>query len=78
MRYELLIWKKKDRDLVVYALFDRGVLQNIEIGRVFAVPCWAACHMVKEAKEGKKKARHLWRNAHSINSQFKMWPRNPD
>jgi hypothetical protein len=62
----------------VYALFDRGVLQNNEIGRVFTVFCWAACHMVKEAKEGKKKARQLWINAHGMNSQFKMWPRNPD
>jgi predicted transcriptional regulator len=55
-----------------YALWDRGVFQNYEIGRVFGVSYSAVSHIVKDVKGRMKKDRQLGRKVQSINSQFKM------
>jgi putative transposase len=64
--------RKEDRNLVVYALWDRGLLQNEEIGRVFGVSYSAVSHIVKDVKERMKKAPQLGSKVQSINSQFKI------
>jgi DNA-binding CsgD family transcriptional regulator len=61
---------KRCRD--TYHLWDRGLLQNEEIGRVFGISYSAVSHIVKDVKERMKKAPQLGSKVQSINSQFKI------
>ncbi len=40
--------KKEDRDLVVYALWEKGLFKNEEIGQVFGLSYSAVSHIVKD------------------------------
>jgi len=53
-------------------MWDRGALQNDEIGRVFGVSCLAASHIGKNVKDRMKKDPQLGREVQSINSPSKM------
>lgn len=63
---------KEDRDLVVYALWKRGLFRNDDIGRVFGVSYSAVSHIVKEVKERIKEDPRMGNQTKRINSQFKM------
>lgn len=64
--------RKEDRDLAVYALWERGVFRNDDIGRVFGVSYSAVSHIVTEVKERMNKDPQFKRKVQKINSQFKM------
>jgi chromosomal replication initiation ATPase DnaA len=63
---------KEDRDLVVYALWERGLFRNDDIGRVFGVSYSTVSHIVKEVKERIKEDPRMGNQTKRINSQFKM------
>lgn len=64
--------KKEDRDLVVYALWEKGLFKNEEIGQVFGLSYSAVSHIVKDVKVGIKETPRLGSRAKRLNSQFKM------
>lgn len=64
--------KKEDRDLVVYALWEKGLFQNDEIGQVFGLTYSAVSHIVKEVRGRIQKDPRVGRKVKKLNSQFKM------
>ena len=63
---------KRDRDLVIHALWQNGMFQNAEIGQLFGLSYSAVSHIAKDLKEQVRKAPQLGSKAKRINSQFKM------
>jgi hypothetical protein len=63
---------KEDGDLVVYALWEKGLFRNDEIGQVFGLSYSAISHIVKDMRIRIKKDPKLGNRAKRINSQFKM------
>ena len=63
---------KEDRDVVVYALWEKGVFRNEEIAKVFGLSYSAVSHIVRELKELIEKDPRVSSKAKRINSQFKM------
>jgi predicted transcriptional regulator len=57
---------------VVYALWEKGLFQNDEIGQVFGLSYSAVSHIVKETRARIKQDPGMGRRAKNINSQFKM------
>lgn len=64
--------KKEDRDLVIYALWERGVFKNEELGQVFGVSYSAVSHIVRGVKDQMKKNPLIKKRMEKLNSQFKM------
>lgn len=63
---------KEYRDLVLYALWERGVFRNEENGQAFGLSYWAVSHIVRDVKEQIMKALWVGSNANRVNSQFEM------
>ncbi len=63
---------KEDRDLAIYALWERGVFGNEELGQVFGVSYSAVSHIVRGVKERMKKNPLIEKRTEKLNSQFKM------
>ena len=61
---------KKDRDIVVYALWEMGLFRNEEIGEVFGVSYSAVSHIVGDVREMMKKDPRIEGKVKKINSQF--------
>lgn len=64
--------EKEDRDLAVYALWERGAFRNDDIGRAFGVSYSAVSHIVRNVKERMNNDPQFRRRVQKINSQFKM------
>ena len=63
---------KEDRDLVLYALWEKGVFRNEEIGQVLGLSNSGVSHIVRDVKEQSKKDPRVGSKVKRINSQFKM------
>jgi len=63
---------KEDRDVVVYALWEKGVFRNEEIARVLGLSYSAVSHIVKSVKEQLDEDPQVVSKISRINSQFKM------
>jgi putative transposase len=63
---------KKDRDILVYALWEMGLFRNEEIGQIFGVSYSAVSHIVGVVREMMKKDPEMESKVKRINSQFKM------
>jgi REP element-mobilizing transposase RayT len=63
---------KEERDLLVYLLWERGILTNEQIGRIFGFSYSSVSHIVKRAKNEIEQNPELRTKYQSINSQFKM------
>ena len=68
------VWgeKKEDRDLVVYALWEKGLFKNVEIGHVFGLTYSAVSHIVKDMRVRINNDPKLGSRVKRVNSQFKM------
>jgi hypothetical protein len=63
---------KDDRDLAFYALWEKGVFRNQEIGQVFRISYSAVSHIVKDVKDRIKKDPRVGGRAKRVDSQFKI------
>ena len=63
---------KEDRDLLLYALWEKGVFRNEEIGKVFGLFYSAFSHIVRNAKEQIKKDHRVVSKVKRVNPHFKM------
>lgn len=64
--------RKEDRDLVIYALWEKGLFRNEEIGQVFGLSYSAVSHILKEVRVRIKKDPRMGSKTKRINSQFKI------
>ena len=57
---------------MVYALWEKGLFRNEEIGQVYGLSYSAVSHIVKDVKVRIKETPRLGSRAKRLNSQFKM------
>ena len=62
---------KKDRDVLIYSLWDTGLFSNEEIGHLFGISYSAVSHVIAEMKRNKSDPV-LQSKFRKINSQFKI------
>ena len=63
----------KDRDVMIYALWETGLFSNEQIGRLFGITYSAVSHVIAEVK-GNKSDPALQSKLRKINAQFKICP----
>jgi putative transposase len=63
---------KEDRDLLIYALWEKGLFRNEEIGRLFGVSYSAVSHIASDVRELTQKDPQVRNKVSRINSQFKI------
>jgi len=63
---------KENRDLLIYFLWNTGVLTNERIGRIFGLTYSSVSHAVKEVQSKLSASKELREKYRGINSQFKV------
>jgi len=63
---------KYKRDLIVYFLWNKGLMTNEKLGRLFNMSYSAISHSVKIFKEKMKNDKKVKNQFEEINSQFKL------
>ncbi len=64
--------EKIRRDLIIYLLWNRGLMTNDQLGRLFNISYSAVSHNVKKFKEELTKDKKLKKRFDLYNSQFKL------
>ena len=63
---------KHKRDLIVYLLWNKGLMTNEKLGRLFNMSYSAISHCVKTFKEKMNKDKKVKNQFEKLNSQFKL------
>jgi REP element-mobilizing transposase RayT len=63
---------KHQRDLMIYLLWNQGVVTNQQVGRFFNISVSAVSHSVKAFQRKMKEDNNLKATVDAINSQFKL------
>ena len=63
---------KHKRDLIVYCLWNKGLMTNEQLGRLFNISYSAISHSVKIFKEEMSKDKKVKSQFEKVNSQFKL------
>ncbi|MGA9178526.1 MAG: hypothetical protein WBZ05_14890, partial [Desulfobacterales bacterium] len=63
---------KHKRDLLVYLFWNKGVMTNEQLGRVFNISHSAVSHSVKVFKEKMINDKKVKNQFDAINSQFRL------
>lgn len=64
--------EKIKRDLIIYLLWNKGLMTNDQIGKLFNISYSAVSHNVKKFKEEIAKNKKLRIKFDRYNSQFKL------
>ena len=63
---------KQKRDLVVYFLWNKGLMTNEKLGQLFGMSFSAISHCVRSFKDEMNKNKKVKKQFENINSQFKL------
>lgn len=63
---------KHKRDLIVYLLWNKGLMTNEKLGQLFNMSYSAISHCVKRFKEKMNKDKKVKNQFEKLNSQFKL------
>jgi chromosomal replication initiation ATPase DnaA len=63
---------KHKRDLIVYLLWNKGLMTNEKLGQLFNMSYSAISHCVKTFKEKMNKDKKVRNQFEKLNSQFKL------
>jgi len=64
---------KHKRDLIVYFLWNRGIMTNEQLGRIFDISHSAVSHSAKRFKKKMINDKKVKKQFDKFNSQFKIW-----